>query len=165
MMTVTDTTIIRGRLDEVFECFWDPTLWPRITPHVKQVEIIAWQGAHQQFKMCVEANGKPHWMESEREAVDGRRITYRQTRPPVFFLEHTGEWGFAEVDDGVQVTLIHRVSIDEAKAQEVLNVGSRAEAETLIQQTLKRNGRLTMTAIKRKIEGASAAQAAVEQRP
>jgi uncharacterized protein YndB with AHSA1/START domain len=153
MMTVTDTEIIRGKLDEVYSCFWNPTLWPRITPHVKKVEIIAWQGAHQQFRMCVEANGKQHWTESERDAVNGQRITYRQTKPPPFFLEHTGEWRFAQVGDGVRVTLIHRVCIDEERAQEMLSVGSHAEAKKLIRQTLKRNGSLTITAIKRMVEG------------
>jgi len=160
MLVVTDSTIINGKLSRVFDCFWDPTLWPQITPHVKQIEMIEWEDTHQRFKMSVEANGKRHDMETERIAVINERITYRQSQPPPFFDEHIGEWLFEELDEGVRVTLIHKARINEPKAREILEVGSLAEAEVLISETLKRNGRLTMSAVKATIEGDMAASEA-----
>lgn len=157
MLVVTDSIIINGDLPRVFDCCWNATLWPRITRHVKQIEMIEWQATHQRFKMSVEANGKRHDMETEREAVINERITYRQSQPPPFFDEHLGEWRFEKLDGGVRVTLIHKARINESKAREILEVGSLDEAERVISETLKRNGRLTMSAIKATIEGNKAA--------
>jgi len=64
------------------------------------------------------------------------------------------------LDEGVRVTLIHKARINEPKAREILEVGSLAEAEVLISETLKRNGRLTMSAVKATIEGDMAASEA-----
>jgi hypothetical protein len=160
MLVVTDITIIHGELSQVFTCFWDPTLWPRITPHVKEIEMIEWEDTHQRFKMSVEANGKLHRMETVRDAVINARITYKQSQPPPFFDEHMGEWSFEQEEGGVRVTITHKARINESKAREILEVDSLAEAEALISKTLKRNGQLTMAAIKATIEGNQAASEA-----
>jgi hypothetical protein len=113
-----------------------------------------WQDNRQRFKMTIESNGKRHEMQTEREGVRNKSITYNQTQPPPIFREHTGKWEFEKLGDCVRVTLTHRVIIDEAKAIQTLNASTSDEAEAIIRETLRRNGATTMEAIKDLIEGA-----------
>ena len=57
--------------------------------------------------------------------------------------------------DGVSVTLTHDVVIDEEKALELLPVSTVEEAKRMIGENLKRNGSLTMNAVKRYLETAA----------
>jgi hypothetical protein len=157
MLTVTDTIRIKGDLSRVYDCFWNPEYWPHLTEHVKQIEMLEWEGMRQRFKMRVEANGKQYLMETERVGVLDTSITYRQTQPPPFLLMHSGKWDFAADNGDVCVTLTHSVLIDQNKALEMLSVGSLPEAERIIGENLKRNGSMTMNAVKRYVEEASAA--------
>lgn len=154
MLTVTDTIRINGSLTHVYDCFWNPEYWPRLTDHVKQIEMLKWEGMHQRFKMLVESNGQQILMETEREGVLNVSIIYRQTQPPPFLQEHTGRWDFTAGSNGVSVTLTHSVTIDKVKALELLPVSTLVEAERLIGENLKRNGGLTMNAVKRYVEQA-----------
>jgi aromatase len=154
MLTVTDTIRINAGLSEVYDCFWNPEYWPRLTDHVKQIEMLQWNGMHQRFKMLVESNGKQFLMETEREGVLNSSISYRQTKPPPFLQRHHGRWDFVANGEGVSVTLTHDVVIDKEKALELLPVSTFIEAERLIGENLKRNGALTMTAVKRYVERA-----------
>ena len=155
MLTVTDTIRIKGNLTQVYDCFWNPEYWPRLTTHVKRIEMLEWEGMRQRFKMCVEANGKQFLMETEREGVPDMSISYRQTQPPPFLLAHTGRWDFATEDEDVLVTLVHRVVIDPEKALDVLAVPTLTDAERVIGENLRRNGAMTMNAVKRYVEGDS----------
>lgn len=154
MMTVTDSIRIHARLSEVYDCFWNPEYWPRLTDHVKQIEMLHWDGMHQRFKMVVESNGKQFLMETERKGILNSSISYKQTQPPPFLQKHTGRWDFVADGDEVCVTLTHDVVLDNEKALELLPVSTLSEAERLIGKNLKQNGALTMTAVKRYVERA-----------
>lgn len=152
MLTVTDRHTIRAGLSDVFRCVWDAELWPKITPHVKRIELLEASDRSQKMRMTVLANGAEHTVESLREADPDRRVRYTQTRPPAFLKEHNGEWHFSLVPEGVRVDLVHRAVVDYEKALSALNVGSAAEADQLISSTLKANGARTLVAIKAYLE-------------
>lgn len=153
MLTVRDQHTIRADLASVFECVWNAELWPRITTHVKRIEMLEAGERSQRFLMTVLANGTEHTVESVREALPDQRVVYRQTRPPAFLEKHDGEWSFHSVPEGVRVELVHRAAVDYEKALSALHVESPAEADRLISGTLKANGSRTLLAIKAYLEG------------
>jgi hypothetical protein len=152
MLTVTDRHTIRAGLSAVFDCVWNAALWPEITSHVKRIDFVERSDRSQKMLMTVLANGAEHTVESLREADPGRRVTYRQSRPPAFLKAHDGEWQFSVVPEGVRVDLIHRAVVDYDKALAALNVGTEAEADRLIGNTLRTNGSKTLIAIKNYLE-------------
>lgn len=152
MITVTDDHVLPGSLDRVFECFWDVERWPVITPHVKRIEMRSRTPDHQEFSMTVESGGALHAVESVRDAITNRRITYRQTRPPAFLREHTGEWIFEPVAGGTRVTLIHRAVLDLPGAPALLGVASALEAAEKVARALKENGSRTIHAVREFLE-------------
>lgn len=155
MVTVRDEVRVRAPLREVFRCVWDATLWPELTDHVRRIEMLGGDDRSQQFRMTVESNGRLHTVESERKAEPGQWVSYRQTRPPVFLLEHSGDWRFAEEGGEVTVHLEHRAEVDYPKALEALGVSSAVEADERVSQALKVNGSKTLLAIKRHLEAAT----------
>ena len=152
MITITDEVLVRADLLVVFDCIWDATCWPRLTTHVKRIEMLESEKCQQRFLMTIESNGKEHTVESFREAEPGRCIRYRQIRPPIFLKEHTGEWQFVPVADGVRVDLTHCAIIDYEKALPAFAASSPAEAEEVVSNALKVNGSKTLLAIKRHLE-------------
>jgi len=153
MTTVTDELMIQADPAQVFVCIWDPRLWPRITPHVKKVEILEDGERSQRFAMTVEADGRDHDVESVREAEPGRWVRYRQTRPPAFLRAHHGQWTLEPVTGGVRIHLVHEADIDYERAFSALGMSSREEAEDFVARTLKANGSRTLEAIKLYLEG------------
>lgn len=153
MLTVTDEETIAAELPEVFACFWDATLWPAITPHVKRIEMVQADERSQRFRMTVESNGAAHTVETVRRCEPFLRITYRQLTPPPFLREHTGEWSFRAHGSAVLVRLTHQAVVDEEKAIAALQVRDAQEASRVIAQTLKSNGARTIAAVKEHLEG------------
>lgn len=155
MITITDEVLVKADLQHVFDCIWDATCWPRLTTHVKRIEMLEDGDCRQRFLMTVESGGKDHTVESVREAEQGRWIRYRQIRPPIFLKEHTGEWRFVSVAQGVRVDLTHRAEIDYEKALPVLAASSPEEADQVVSNALKVNGSKTLLAVKSFLEQAS----------
>lgn len=152
MLTVTDEVAIAAELPEVFACFWDATLWPAITSHVKRIEMIQSHERFQRFRMTVEANGRAHTVESIRCCEPFQRISYRQTTPPAFLREHMGEWAFRAEGSAVLVRLTHQAVVDDEKAIAALKVRDADEASRVVSETLKANGARTMAAVKNHLE-------------
>lgn len=151
-LNVVDSELIRGSQEEVFECFWRPELWPKITPHVKRIEMIHEEGNRQHFIMEVQAEGRNYVMETERVAVAPQSITYQQSKPPVFLRTHSGEWRFEQQGPDTRISLVHQVDIDDQKAIAVLEVQSVEAAHEKIRTNLRKNGRTTITAVKTLVE-------------
>jgi hypothetical protein len=152
VLTVTDRINIDCSLDQVYSCFWRAELWPTITQHVKKIEMLDESTTYQRFRMQVLSNNKLFSMETERIGELNHRISYRQTTPPRIFDEHTGEWLFAQRGTETVVTVIHHVLINEEQARATFNVDTLSEAEQIIAATLKRNGSMTMMAVKELLE-------------
>ena len=153
MPSVSDELTISGDLGEVYECFWNPRLWAAITPHVKSIQMLEEATGFQQFIMEIESGGKLYRTESKRIGIPFEKIQYEQLQPPPFLTRHTGSWTFRRSDDGIRVTLVHNFEIDAAKASECIGTQSSSDAQQQIGAALKKNGLITMNAIKRWIEG------------
>lgn len=151
-VTVSDEHTISADLDSVYDCFWNAECWPRITPHVRKIEMIEADTHHQRMLMTVEAHDRLYTVESMRETLPKHTITYRQTRPPVFLTEHTGEWHLDEIQSGVRVRLMHHAVIDVQRAMETLGLESEEEAVETVRRTLKTNGERTIVAVKHHLE-------------
>lgn len=152
MLTVTDDVRVDASIERVFETFWQPELWPRITPHVKQVEMLLRGARSQRFRMVVESNGRRFESESARTAEPHELISYVQIKTPPIFVRHCGDWRFSVDETGMtRVSLVHQVLLaDEAPA--ILGTVPGQPTETFVADSLRRNGSLTMHALKRWIE-------------
>lgn len=152
MTTVTDCVSISAPIYRVYEYCWRAELWPKITPHVRKVELLEASADHQRMRMVVESHAKLYTVESERHTVPGESITYRQMRPPVFLSEHSGEWRFSSSDGQTRVELTHRFQANRELARQVLGLSETGNVDTLIGERLKTNGRLTLLAVKQVVE-------------
>lgn len=148
MTTVTDSLFIAAPVEQVYEYCWNATWWPRITPHVRDIELVESSDTRQRMKMAVESDGKMYHTESVRESSPQQWIAYRQLTPPVFLEEHTGEWRFADVDGGTRVDLVHRFTARPELARQALGLGAHDDVEAGIGARLKRNGLMTLSAVK-----------------
>lgn len=151
MSRVTDKIFIKAPIDRVYEYCWNATLWPKITPHVREIEIFDQSAEGHRMRMTVENEGKLYKVESTRTTVPCRRISYKQTTPPAFLSDHSGEWEFSAVDQETCVQLTHHfVAKDTAAA--MLGVPDSVDLESYIGERLTRNGLLTLSAIKAALE-------------
>ena len=153
MIVVKDEVVIRAELDRVFQCFWNPFVWTRITPHVKKIEMLEETESRQRFLMTVESNGQCHTVETNREAVANTSITYQQSRPPVFLRWHRGRWTFSSEVDGIRVSLVHEAEVDGSKLA-LLGATTLDQAEATVAQNLRANGSRTMAAVKGHLQSA-----------
>jgi uncharacterized membrane protein len=152
MITVTDSLTIGAPVKRVYEYCWNAELWPSITPHVRQVEFLESTAERQLMRMVVESGGKLYTTESERNTVPGEYITYRQRTPPVFLHEHSGEWRFTSAQGKTRVELTHRFEADHAAARQALGLAESDDVDSAIAERLKRNGLLTLSAVKEAAE-------------
>lgn len=152
MFEINDQVKIKTTINSLYKYFWHPEWWTRLTPHVKAIEMIEEESTYQHFKMDVESDGKIYNVETERWSDPYKSISYKQCRPPVFLRAHQGFWEFSQDGDEVVVSLTHKVDIDESKAIELLPVSNSEEARKLIAANLKKNGLLTINAVKSYLE-------------
>jgi uncharacterized membrane protein len=151
MTTVTDMMLIGAPVERVYACCWNAELWPKITPHVREIEIVNAQQDQQQMRMVVESEGKLYRVESTRTTVPGQHIAYRQNTPPAFLAEHCGEWRFYSVAGHTRIELTHRF-VAKDTARQLLGLDPNVDVDGYIAVRLKKNGLLTLSAIKQMLE-------------
>jgi ribosome-associated toxin RatA of RatAB toxin-antitoxin module len=152
MISVTDSIVIHGPLQTVFAHCWNAEQWPEITPHVKSVRLLEQTPVFQRMAMTVESDGKLFNTESTRQCAPPQKIEYQQLTPPPFLSHHSGEWRFHGENDGTRVELTHRFVADEELARRILSLGPEQNVGAYIGERLKRNGLLTLRAIKQLVE-------------
>jgi aromatase len=136
----TDSGSIAATVEAAFHCFWRAELWPQFTDHVVKVEMLEEQDGYQRYAMHVNVESKNYVMETQRIAVAPRSISFQQPKPPVFMNSHSGVWTFEEGPSGTQVSVAHRLDVNDQKAIEVLGVATAEEARQKIMGNLHRNG-------------------------
>jgi aromatase len=152
VLEVTDIIVIESDLRSVFHWLWRAERWPEITPHVKRVQMLEEEKDRQHFRMDVLSDGKLYTVETQRHARPYGSISYRQTTPPSFLREHTGEWILRPVGSSIEVKVIHRADVDEEKAVASLGVATAEAALDRVRLALSRNGKLTLEVIKSRLE-------------
>jgi aromatase len=116
--------------------------WPYRLPHVADVRLTEEEAGVQHMTMeTVTADGSSHTTSSIRVCAPGRRIVYKQTRPPAGLLGHAGGWLFDDRDDGGSLlTSRHMIMLDPAAD----HGGSPAAARAWFTEALRANSRTTM---------------------
>jgi uncharacterized membrane protein len=152
MTTVTDSICITAPLEEVYQYCWDAETWPRITQHVRQIDLLGTEDNGQRIRMVVENEGKLYTVESIRRTVPGTSITYQQTSPPPFLAEHSGEWRFSFAGKETRVELTHRFVAKREVALQILSLAEDTDVDAYVGDRLKRNGLLTLSAVKQTLE-------------
>jgi ribosome-associated toxin RatA of RatAB toxin-antitoxin module len=156
MVSVTDSILIHGRLQTVFAHCWNAERWPEITPHVKSVRLLEQTAGFQHMTMTVESDGRLFNTESTRQANPPHKIEYQQLTPPPFLSHHSGEWRFLAEDGGTRVELTHRFVADDELARRILSLSREQNVCAYIGDRLKRNGLLTLRAVKQLVESVTA---------
>jgi aromatase len=112
--------IIHARLADVYEFFSNVGIWEKTVPHCKRMEVLESHGKDgaesEVIKMVVTSKaGNEEEFLTRRWKVRNRVITYNQLTPPEPITLHAGEWQFEEVEDGVEVTAIHLVFVEDSR--------------------------------------------------
>jgi aromatase len=166
ILDLTDTGLVQGSRSDVFHCFWRAELWPKLTSHVKRVEILEEQEGWQRYAMYVDVDGKEYSMITQRIAVTPNSISFQQPKPAAVMLGHAGIWRFDEAPSGTQVTVIHRVHVNVEKAMELLDAKSPEQACEKLTGNLHKNGMAMITSVDaflKSEEGKSLVTAQVER--
>ncbi|SDZ29349.1 aromatase [Amycolatopsis xylanica] len=109
--TFADTVHIKGSAADVYAFINEADRWPERLPHVDRVALTEDIPGLQLLEMDTRApNGSVHTTSSVRVTFP-KLIVYKQTLLPALLSLHTGQWQIREVDDGVQVTSEHSVSV------------------------------------------------------
>ncbi|MEV8441839.1 aromatase/cyclase [Actinosynnema sp. NPDC051121] len=113
--------------------------WPRRLDHVRAVELREEPSGVQWMTMDTLApDGSAHTTESVRVCDPGRRVLYKQTRPPAALLGHSGAWTF----DGDRVTSRHTVLLDPGAVAD----GDLRSARERVTAALRANSAKTLEA-------------------
>ncbi|WP_229907592.1 aromatase/cyclase [Amycolatopsis oliviviridis] len=145
--TFSDTVVLDGDIDDVYDFVYRSDLWPERLPHVARVELTEAGDGVQHMEMdTVTADGSAHTTRSIRICQPGESISYTQLLPPTMLLGHSGRWTFRRAGRGVEATATHTVAIDPAAARAQLGENSTlAEARAYLRENLGANGRATLT--------------------
>ena len=152
VIVVKDGTVIRGSASRVYQYVWDARSWPRLNPHVKEVNVLEERPNYQHLWMQIESDGKIVTMVTERFGEPHRAVTYFQTQPPPFFKSHKGQWGIEESEGQTSLTLVHTVAVCTEKARMMLGLESDEDISSKVSSLLRRNGNRTIEAIKNAVE-------------
>ncbi|MEW9532350.1 hypothetical protein [Microbispora sp. NPDC049125] len=90
-----------GRAAEVF---WDITGWYRIWDRISEVHVGYDDGAHQEFAMRVERDGRLEQVRTLRFLTGSGDIEFVSPEPPPTMAFHRGAWRFTAKGDHCQIT-------------------------------------------------------------
>lgn len=107
--------------------FWDFADWQRIWDRLTTVEVRYDDGAHQEIAMVVERDGRTEHVRTARFNVGGD-IVFFSPQPPPTMSEHRGEWAFAAVPDGSQVTARREYELTRRHGEELDAFADRRSA-------------------------------------
>lgn len=151
-IVVDEVTIDRPR-QNVIDCVWNLTLLPSIVPHVERVDVLETSPSAQRFAMTLRSGAQTFQTESSRRRVGEESIHYQQSRPPRVLSHHEGGWSFHEEGPGcTRIKLEHRFLVAGKEALRVLAV-SEEEVQAEVTRRIRENGRATLAAYKRYLEG------------
>jgi aromatase len=141
VFTFDDVIEVNAPAKAVYDFVDQARKWPYRLPHVAGVRLTEEQGGVQRMTMeTVTADGASHSTSSIRVCTPGRRIAYKQTRPPARLLGHSGVWLFHDRGAaGSLLTSRHTVMLDPAAAG-----GSLDAARKWFTEALSANSRTTI---------------------
>ena len=158
----SSVTISRS-IAEVMQAFWRLEDWPKITAHVRAIDLLFDDENVQVLLMHVDSRGKRDVFKSVR-VRQANVIFYFQPVPPPAVKFHRGAWEFDAVPTGTRVTCRHEIIADPIGCHQFfLNTGLELEANAVVsklEELIKNNSNQTMEALKRSLELVAAREVA-----
>ncbi|CCH32749.1 aromatase/cyclase [Actinosynnema sp. NPDC047251] len=152
----TDTVLVDGAAQDVYDFVNDAHLWQQRLPHVARVEFTEDAAGLQTLEMETRAkDGSTHTTKSHRVAFPHRKIVYKQVTLPALMSLHTGYWTFEERDGAVEASSQHTVTINTDNIARVLGPDADvAAAREYVRTALSTNSRATLAHAKAFAENA-----------
>ncbi|MFJ9843697.1 SRPBCC family protein [Kitasatospora sp. NPDC101155] len=95
---------IAAPVAEVRALFWDIASWHAVWDRITSVRVHYDDGAHQEFDLEVERDGRTEFVRTVRFLAPGGDIEFFSPTPPPGMADHVGAWRFTEQDGGCLVT-------------------------------------------------------------
>jgi aromatase len=147
-LSFSDTMLIDGAVEDVYDFVNDAHLWSDRLPHVQNVRLTEPTPGLQTLRMDTRTkDGSTHTTESVRVCFRHHKIAYKQTTTPALMTTHTGYWLF-EPDPrgtGVLATAGHTVVVNPDNIDRVLGADADLpRARAFIQGALSTNSMATL---------------------
>lgn len=154
--TFSDSIMVAGSVEEVYEVLFRADRWPDRLPHVSRVELTEGEGGVQVIEMDTRStDGSVHTTRSIRVGSSPHRIVYKQTKFPPILAAHTGRWELTQTPGWVRATSWHTIVLREEKVTEVLGPDATvAEAGERVRRALSTNSAATLRVAKEIVESA-----------
>ncbi|HEX5404362.1 MAG TPA: aromatase/cyclase [Pseudonocardiaceae bacterium] len=154
VVSFADSVVIDGKLPDVYDFIYRCQDWPDRLPHVSRLDVAEDDSGVQVMEMDTRSpDGDVHTTKSVRVCFADDRIVYKQTMTPKIMTAHTGEWQFAECDDGVLATSRHTVMIAADAVPDVLGPDRTVDdARGAIRTALGTNSLTTLRRAKAYVE-------------
>ncbi|MEU6406792.1 aromatase/cyclase [Streptomyces sp. NPDC046985] len=142
----TDTVQVAGSAKDVFDFVEQAQLWAERLPHVAVARLTEDAPGLQELEMDTRAkDGSVHTTKSYRVVFPHDRIAYKQVTLPALMTLHTGEWTFAETDEGAAASSQHTVTLNTDNIARVLgDEATVADARAYVHTALSTNSRATL---------------------
>ncbi|WP_336053800.1 aromatase/cyclase [Streptomyces sp. CA2R101] len=142
----TDSVVVAGDRQDVFDFLGRAELWAKRLPHVARIDVTEDDRGVQTMSMDTRSpDGDVHTTESIRVCLPPGRIVYKQTVLPALMSVHVGEWRIEEASGGLAVSSRHIVVLDPTRIPAVLGAGATVEqARTLVRGALGTNSLTTL---------------------
>ena len=115
--------VIDREVETVYQALFHLQDWPKLLPHVKQVNVLYDDGNYQEFTMTVlsEKDAGALRVRSVRLCdADKRQIGFFQPEPPPFLKHHAGGWQFIPLTDKqCQVITFHNWNLNHEKSADI----------------------------------------------
>lgn len=157
LLTVEEDVRIKGPAELVYDFLYGVADWPGRVPHVLRLGVTEDVPGVQLLRTdSLAADGSIHSTESVRICFPyAGRIVYKQTRTPILFAAHTGEWAVTPDATGTTAVSRHSVLLREEAIEHVLGRGAdTGQARAYVREALARTSATTLNLVKRHAESA-----------
>lgn len=96
--------------EDVAELFWDIEHWQRIWDPISGIAVPYDDGAHQEFRMLVERDGRTEDVRTVRFREGGDIVFFSPVPPPMMAV-HRGRWAFAPDGGGCVVRAVREYEL------------------------------------------------------
>lgn len=129
-VNITETVTVKTPVAKVYEAFADLRRWKEILPDVVEVDVLYFDGYHQEFTMTVERHGGTETVRGIRYCRPHAELEMVQTTPPPGLSRMCGKWAFHEVDGTTTVTATRafRLAANEAGSADQHQFGEQLAA-------------------------------------
>lgn len=160
-----ETVAIASNAETVRRALHDVAAWPRVLPHVLEIEVRYDDGQYQEFYMTVDSEGRALRVRSIRNCRNNL-IEFFQPEPPAFLRHHAGCWRIrplgqdATGQDVTEVSAVHVWNLEPNVAAEVYPPTAQHSTTERVIAVLAGHSRLALSTWRRVLEPSTSAEEA-----